>query len=65
MTRIAIIKENTMPMLRMEQALQGKISPTERDNEELTMLFKDGVNGDKQEATENMARWARRFKTDN
>ena len=41
MTRIAIIKENTIPMLRMEQAVKGKISPTENDNEELTILFKE------------------------
>ena len=33
MTEIAIIKENTIPMLRMEQALKGRISPKEKDNE--------------------------------
>ena len=27
-------------MLRMEQALKGKISPTENDNEELTTLYR-------------------------
>ena len=35
MTRIAIIKENTIPMLRIQPVLKGKISPTENDNEEL------------------------------
>ena len=40
MTKIARIKENTIPMLRMEQALKGKISPTENDNEELTTLYR-------------------------
>ena len=60
MTEIAIIKENTIPMLRMEQALKGVISPKEKDNEELTMLFKNGMKGTKQEATENIAKWARR-----
>ena len=62
MTEIAIIKENTIPMLRMEQALKGRISPKEKDNEELTILFKNGINGTKQEATENIAKWARRLK---
>ena len=62
--RIAMIKESIVPMLRMEQALKGKISPTKNDNEELTILFKDGVRGNKQEATENIARWARRLKID-
>ena len=62
MTEIAIIKENTIPMLRMEQAQKGRISPKERDNEELTILFKNGIDGTKQEATENIARWARRLK---
>ena len=37
MTEIAIIKENTIPILKMEQALKGKISPREKDNKELTM----------------------------
>ena len=41
MTEIALIKENTIPMLRMEQAVKGTISPTENDNEELTILFKE------------------------
>ena len=58
MTEIATIKENTILMLRMEQAIKGRISPTEKDNEELTILFKNGIKGNKQEATENIARWA-------
>ena len=62
MTGIAIIKENTTPMLKMEQALKGKIGPNEKDNEELTALFKNGMEGTKQEATENIAKWARRIK---
>jgi hypothetical protein len=62
MTEIALIKENTIPMLRIEQALKGRISPKEKDNEELTMLFKNGMEGTKQEATENIAKRARRLK---
>jgi hypothetical protein len=62
MTETAIIKENTIPMLRMEQAQKGRISPKDRDNEELTILFKNGINGTKQEATENIARWAKGLK---
>ena len=62
MTEIAIIKKNTIPVLRMEQALKGRISPNEKDAEELTILFKNGMEGTKQEATENIAKWARRIK---
>ena len=46
-------------MLRTKQAIKGKTSPVEKDNEELTVLFKEGTYRNKQEALENIARWAK------
>lgn len=65
MTKIAIIKKNIIPMLRMKQAKKGKISPVGKDNKELTVLFKEGIYGNKQEALENIARCAKKLGTGN
>ena len=60
MTRIAIVEENTIPILRMRQAIKGNISPIEKDNEKLIILFNEGIHGNKQEAIKNVARWAKK-----
>ena len=61
-TKIAIIrkKHNTRATNEAGQK-KGKISPVEKDNEELTVLFKEGIYGNKQEALDNIARWAKRL----